>query len=376
MKRRLQQNSLNFAYIIFGVMILMISIEKEIQTVFWANILLNTVFYFYLVTTALFFSSIHCMANARWYRNFNFIHLRIANATRVFGILLLLIIPGAKHLFSWTTSTVEENIFYSQYFNFPFFLLRLLSIIFIINVLCDRVVEKWKTQKYLSRRVCTLYTIFYIILLCISTYDWLLPLYQKWFSTLFPWYIFSSVLAATVALIIVFSFFPGYKSELFDKKLYGYMAAYLFAFNCFWAYLWFSQYLIIWYGNLPEEITYITTIRQHYTITMIVTFILSFVLPFILLISPVFRMKKWILIVASVSSLVGHYMEFYAIVMSGRFPNGHSCGWMEVLIGIAFLFFFLIITSKGINNLKPNHKVNVEEQNFEISSFSVYDNSN
>ncbi|UZD38393.1 hypothetical protein OL230_11135 [Capnocytophaga ochracea] len=137
-------------------------------------------------------------------------------------------------------------------------------------------------------------------------WDWFLSLTPEWHSTLFAWQLLSSFLLSGIALITLFS----------KPEHYSDLGKYLFGFSIFWAYLWFSQYMLIWYANIPEETVYYQTLlSKGYREAIVAMLILSFALPFLILLSSRAKQKKLLLFGTAILILLGQYLNFYLMVM-------------------------------------------------------------
>jgi hypothetical protein len=92
----------------------------------------------------------------------------------------------------------------------------------------------------------------------------------------------------------------------------------MFGFSVFWTYLWFSQFMLIWYANIPEEVVYFITRMDDYTIPFWGMVVINFILPFLILVSSNFKRVYWIITMAGIIILVGHYIYspnlFYHVV--------------------------------------------------------------
>ncbi|NWO29581.1 MULTISPECIES: hypothetical protein [Capnocytophaga] len=182
----------------------------------------------------------------------------------------------------------------------PYFLLRAVGYMAV-----------WVGYRYTLKKFKTLtpHVLFLVIFFLTETpmaWDWLLSLTPEWHSTLFAWQLLSSFLLSGIALITLFS----------KPEHYSDLGKYLFGFSIFWAYLWFSQYMLIWYANIPEETVYYQTLlSKDYGEAIVAMLILSFALPFLILLSSRAKQKKLLLLGTAVLILLGQYLNFYLMVM-------------------------------------------------------------
>ena len=182
----------------------------------------------------------------------------------------------------------------------PYFLLRAVGYMAV-----------WVGYRYTLKKFKTLtpHVLFLVIFFLTETpmaWDWFLSLTPEWHSTLFAWQLLSSFLLSGIALITLFS----------KPEHYSDLGKYLFGFSIFWAYLWFSQYMLIWYANIPEETVYYQTLlSKGYGEAIVAMLILSFALPFLILLSSKAKQKKLLLFGTAILILLGQYLNFYLMVM-------------------------------------------------------------
>ena len=161
-------------------------------------------------------------------------------------------------------------------------------------------------KKFKSLTPHVLFLVIFFLTETPMAWDWFLSLTPEWQSTLFAWQLLSSFLLSGIALITLFS----------KPEHYSDLGKYLFGFSIFWAYLWFSQYMLIWYANIPEETVYYQTLlSKDYGEAIVAMLILSFALPFLILLSSRAKQKKLLLLGTAVLILLGQYLNFYLMVM-------------------------------------------------------------
>ena len=182
----------------------------------------------------------------------------------------------------------------------PYFLLRAVGYMAVWVGYCHTL----KKFKNLTPHV--LFLVIFFLTETPMAWDWFLSLTPEWHSTLFAWQLLSSFLLSGIALITLFS----------KPEHYSDLGKYLFGFSIFWAYLWFSQYMLIWYANIPEETVYYQTLlSKGYGEAIVAMLILSFALPFLILLSSQPKQKKLLLFGTAILILLGQYLNFYLMVM-------------------------------------------------------------
>jgi hypothetical protein len=176
--------------------------------------------------------------------------------------------------------------------------------------------------------------------------DWLMSLEPHWFSTIFGVYVFSGMVVAALSVITIATIWLRATGRIdatvvTDDHLYN-LGALLFAFVCFWAYIAFSQYMLIWYANVPEESFYIVRRLEGGWKSVSVGLALArFVVPFLVLLSRRAKTNPRILVAISLFLLGGQVLDLYWLVMPQASPSGPVLGWTEIgpplLLAGAFL---------------------------------------
>lgn len=184
------------------------------------------------------------------------------------------------------------------------------------------------------------------------SYDLLMSLEPKWFSTMFTVYTFAGVIQSTMALMVII--FVSLKRDQLKhvatpshlKDLSGL----LFAFTIFMTYIGFSQFMLIWYANLPEETYYYLKRSDHGWLAIaVLTWFFKFILPFFGLISQWQKKhEKWLVMVCW-GVLVGQFLDIFWLSMPSNHPELVMIGWMEIGILAMFAGLFGIVVSRWMS---------------------------
>lgn len=177
-----------------------------------------------------------------------------------------------------------------------------------------------------------------------SSWDWVMSIDTHWFSTLFGWYIFSGMwISALIAITILITWLKriGYMEFVTESTMHD-MGKWMFAISFLWTYLYFSQFMLIWYADIPEEVTYFQTRWESYKALMWTVFFVNFAFPMVMLMSRDSKRNFFFLVFVGTIIFVGHYLDMIMIVMPGTVGH-HWTGlsWME--IGNFFFFLGLFI---------------------------------
>jgi hypothetical protein len=137
----------------------------------------------------------------------------------------------------------------------------------------------------------------------------------------------------------------------------------MFGFSIFWTYLWFSQFMLIWYANIPEEVTYFKTRIDLYNLPFFGALVLNFVLPILILVNTDFKRISWIVIMASLIILFGHYIDFFNMIMPATVGDQWFIGVSEIASICFFggLFIYVVFTALTKAPLTPKRSPFIEE---------------
>lgn len=283
--------------------------------------------------------------------------------------LVLLVLPLFLHLhdlFHWThEEAVQADAVLSgksAYLNVQFFSLRTASflaiwIIFGMLFVRNSTKQDVTREPSLTRssvRLAAAFLPLFAITLTFTAFDWAMSLEAHWFSTIYGVYFFSgTVLAALAAttLIVVLMHENGHLPGLRRDHFYS-LGALMFGFVNFWAYIAFSQFLLIWYANLPEE-TYWFMARWEngWQIVSVLLIIAQFAVPYIVLLPQEAKMDLRRLKIMAIWLLVARLIDLFWLVMPSHSPN-LSLSWTELgfpLVGVGIVMLLISWKSKRYN---------------------------
>jgi len=348
----------------------------------WANILLSNYYYISIIVGATFFLAIQYVTQSGWSSMFVRIPHAIGTYMPVAAILILFLIFGMHSIYHWSIPGVAEHQPEIEhkfpYLNIPFFFIRLV-IFFALWILMTWLLRKTSLKedreadlKYFYRS--EQYSRIYIFILAISfsllTFDLIMSIDVHWFSTIFAVKNFVSGFyhaASVITLIVILLNKRGYFRDLSNPHL-RYFSRYIFILGIIWAYLWFIQYIIIWYANIQEETIYfVIRTEGKWRPLFFLNIILNWALPFIILLPSRTNTNKTVLIFVSIILIIGHWVDLFLQIMPGSVGE-FNIGFIEVGIfaGFTGLFIFYVSRSLGKMPLIPkNHPYLGESLNLE-----------
>jgi len=357
---------------------------NQLQNKPWAALYVACIFFMLISLGVLAFYAIQQVAQAGWspvlFRVMQGITAYLPVASVLFFIFLVvtgLHIFNSNNLFIWLDPRViaEDKIIANKsgYLNFPFWIIR--AAVFLIG---------WNLYRYFSRKNClaqdeanddtfykknfkmsAAFLVFFIVTESIMSWDWIMSIDPHWFSTLFGWYVFASFFVSaitTICLVTLYLKSKGYLENVNTSHIHD-LAKFMFGFSVFWTYLWFSQFMLIWYADIPEEITYFVTRIQLYNLPFFGAVVMNFLFPILILINTDFKRISWILVMAGTVILFGHYIDFFNMIMPGTVGDKWFIGVSEIASVFFFLglFIYVVFTALTKAPLLPKRNPFIEE---------------
>lgn len=286
--------------------------------------------------------------------------------------LIVLAIPlifGMHDLFHWTNTEAVNNDAVlkskSGYLNVQFFMIRTFGILiiwFLFYFFLTRNSEKQDatgdpalTKKNIKLSV--IFTPLFLLTLTVFSIDWMMSLEPHWYSTMFGVYYFAGTLVSAFSVATFGSVMlktNGYLDQRIGKDSFYSLGTLIFGFNIFWAYIGFSQFLLIWYADLPEE-TFWMLHRWDGSwkyVSMALLFF-HFVIPFLILTSRRAKTNLKLLKVMSLWMLCAHALDLFWLIMPAYFKGNASIGWCElsfplVVTGLTVLVFKMKADKKNL----------------------------
>src|SRR5690606_3575534 len=200
----------------------------------------------------------------------------------------------------------------------------------------------------------------------IWAFDTIMSLEAHWFSTMFGWYNFSGMWVSglcVITLIVILMKKAGYLSWINENHLHD-LGKFIFAFSIFWTYVWFAQFLLIYYANMPEETVYFyKRLEPEYLPWFWLNIIINFVAPILILMSRNSKRQMNILMWVCIMLLAGHWLDYYMMIMPGTVESHRGFGIIEIGITVGFtgLFSFLTLSQLSKKSLVPTNHPFLEE---------------
>ncbi|SHK62932.1 quinol:cytochrome C oxidoreductase [Hymenobacter psychrotolerans] len=216
--------------------------------------------------------------------------------------------------------------------------------------------------------VSALFLVLYAVSSSISAWDWVMSIDTHWFSTMFGWYVFASWWVSGIAAITLCTILlkqAGYLRWVTAGHLHD-LGKYMFGFSIFWTYVWFSQFMLIWYANLPEESVYFNQrlggFNGQYTWLFFFNLLINFVFPFLVLMTRDAKRQMIMLKIVTIAILIGHWFDFYLMIMPATMQENNGF-IIEFGVALVFLGSFLLLMTKRLAqaSLVPLHHPFLDE---------------
>jgi hypothetical protein len=345
----------------------------------WANLLVNGYFFFGISLIAVFFLAIQYVAEMAWgvttQRVFQAImsYMPIGAAT----ILIVLIASslGYTHLYHWMAEGITDPNSHhydaiiagkSGYLNLPFYWVR--NIIYFTGWLFF---ANWFRKNSLKEDLLDLSTIeggvspnykkaikmsvFFLLFFgyssVASAWDWIMSIDVHWFSTLFGWYAFSGMwIACMIVSVVIVMYLKGQNllKDVNDSHIHD-LVKWMFAVSMLWSYLWFAQFMLIWYANVPEETIYYITRFKDYQLLYLGTFFVNFLLPFFVLISRDTKRNAIFVIPVALIIFFAHFIDVLVMILPGTMHEHGHLGMVEIGMFLTFLGIFIFTVLRALS---------------------------
>ena len=216
-----------------------------------------------------------------------------------------------------------------------------------------------------------IFIVFAAITTSTGAWDWIMSIDTHWFSTLFGWYSFASFFVsacAVIAIITIHLKYSGYLDNVNENHMHDF-GRYLLAFSIFWTYLWFAQYMLIWYSNIPEEVTYYAIRFESYHILIIIALLLNFVTPMLLIQDRAAKRLKGQVLFVAILILLGHFIDVFVMIMPGTVGTHWHLGFVEIGTFLGYIGFFTFIVLNTLSKAplsQKNHPMLIESEHHHI----------
>ncbi|MCB1198319.1 MAG: hypothetical protein KDK51_08085 [Deltaproteobacteria bacterium] len=358
-----------------GIIGLVLSIVGAVieRDQFYFSFLVAGLFWMSILLGALFYTMVHHLVGARWSIVVRRVSETMANAIPYVGIAFLIILfLGLESLYHWTHNNPVDHLLAHKrpYLNVPFFMVRAVLFIGIWSFLGHYLYKHSIAgdQKYEVSDNSKLYKIsapgliVFAMAITFAAFDWIMTLDHHWYSTIFGVYFFAGCAMSFFAfMILVFRSLQnsGHLKNIVTVEHFHDLGKLMFAFTCFWTFTAFSQYMLIWYGNIPEETVWYSHrwvgTWKNWSLFLAIG---HFPIPFVLLMSRLAKRNIKFLVIMAIWLLGMQWVDLYWLVMPNFHHHGIHISWIDFAAWIMVSGFTIhFITRK----LKKNALVPIKD---------------
>lgn len=330
----------------------------------WAGLLLAGYLLTCLGLAGIFFVASQLAAGAAWSVAFRRVPEAMTGALPYGAAILAAVFLAGSSVYGWRQEAAHLEGFKSAWLDLPFFLARA-GIYLLLWFLLTRAIldsshrfdeSRDPVQARRSVRLSVIFLVLFAVSFWLASFDWVMSLEPHWYSTIFGIYNFAGMFSAGLAVMILLVLWLR-RGPLVDFVTHEHLhdlGKYLFAFCTFWMYIWFSQYMLIWYANIPEETVYF--VRRQSGLWMpifLMNLFLNWVVPFVVLLPKWTKRDPAILGKVAVVVLAGRFVDLYLMIfppVSGETP---TLGLWEIGPVAAAAALFVLAFARSFRSRLP-----------------------
>ncbi|MEN8137101.1 MAG: quinol:cytochrome C oxidoreductase [Bacteroidota bacterium] len=337
----------------------------------WSAMYVAALFFLFIAVGTMFFMAVQYIGQAGW----SVVLLRVMEAMSSYMILgglivFLILVAGGLHLhhiFHWMDASLvdpdSENYDSiidgkSGFLNVAFFLIR--AVVYLGGwILALFLIKKYSLEQETAGdykpynkafKVAAIFTVFFGVTSSTGAWDWVMSVDPHWFSTLFGWYVFSGMFVSAVSMIALVTIYlksQGYLEFVNSSHIHD-LGKFMFGLSIFWAYLWISQFLLYWYSNIPEEVTYYIARFEDYKIPFFTMVAMNFAFPLLIIMDSAKKSYFPYMVVTGLVLIVGHYIDLFVMIMPGSVGSQWSFGVVEIGSFLGFFGLFIFCTQRNL----------------------------
>ena len=331
----------------------------------WSNLLLVG---FYLTTLALggaLFVALNYACGASWNVAFRRIPEAMAVLLPPVGIGLLIVLALGRDQYAWHAHGEAGTFWFKELWATPsFWMLRAIFYVGLWNLFSRAMVSVSRRQdlsgrvglSLMNKRLAGAFLVIYAITFSLASFDWLMLLEPMWFSTIWGVYQFAGMIQATIATIVILGILlrrGPLKGVFTDEHLHD-LGKLLIGFSCFWMYMWFSQYMLIWYTNMPEETSYyLPRMQGAWEPLMMLNLVLNWIAPFLILLPKPCKRSESVMMKVAVLALVGRWLDLYLMIFPSTLESTPAFGIWEIASAGLLLGSFGWLFIRSFGNAPP-----------------------
>jgi hypothetical protein len=325
----------------------------------WPDLLLNGYYMLALALAGVVFIALQHLCGASWSADIRRVPEAMMSALPIAALLMLLLFFGREWIYGADRAAAHTSPSKAVYLSTPFFFGRMVLFVaiwiaFALAMRRASLRQDGSAAPIHERRLVQFsgaFIVVFAISFSLASFDWLMTLTRDWSSTIFAIYAFAGLFVgglAAITLAVVLLLERGYLTDVVTDEHLHDLGKLLFAFSIFWAYIWFSQYLLIWYGNLPDETQYyMARTGNRWTALFLLNLVVNWVVPFLVLMAREPKRNPFVLKWIAIVMLAGRWLDLYVAVMPGLTPSP-AVRILDLLITAGYAAAFFLVTTRAL----------------------------
>jgi hypothetical protein len=314
----------------------------------WANWLLVSFYALTLALGGICFVAIHDASGATWAVALRRAPEALAALIPVAAVAVGLVFAARPQIYPWSAEDLAHApdgvlAFKHAWLDWPFFLVR--AVVYAAAwIAFARAIRRRRTGE--RRRIAGVFLAVFAVTFSLASFDWIMSLEPAWYSTIHGVYHFAGLFLSALAAVILIALWlersGALAGVLHEDHLHD-LGKLLFAFSTFWAYIWFSQFMLIWYANIPEETSYyIARTRNGWYALFVANVVLNWMVPFAVLIRRDTKRSRRVLATVAAVVLIGRWLDLYLMILPPVLGDTPGLGiWEAGLLAGGVGFFGL-----------------------------------
>ena len=355
---------------------------------FWAVLLHDSVFFTLITAVSIFVQAAVSLAQGAWLTAYKRIPEAIGANVWIFGSILVVVTflivftvrdaHGVNPIYKWVTPGNDKVLLGKKVFlnpgMFAGFTLAFIGLWAYFGAkfralsLAQEKAPKNDTKIYwIMFRLSGVFLFVYALSqMSTAPWLWIMSVQPHWYSTLFSWYTFASAFVSGMSLILLWVVYLKNQGnlKLVTVEHVHDLGKFMFAFSIFWTYLWFAQYMLIWYSNQPDETFYFKMRQQGpYSVIFYANFIINFCMPIFIIMSRPSKRNYFTVTLMAMFIIFGHWLDFFQMIMPGPLGAAWHINWYEIgiFMGFAGLLIFTVSRTLTKSSLIPHNNLLLKE---------------
>ena len=336
----------------------------------WSSLFVAT---FYLLTIGLggtLFVALTYVTGGGWHVAFRRVPEAMARIVPFAGAAIVIVLALRMRQYGWHHHGEGDagTFWFKQLWLTPtFWLLRSVGYVVVWSLLGGWLVNRSRVQDKSSAtsecltgsiRLSAVFLIAYALTFSMASVDWIMALEPMWFSTMWGVYNFSGMILAALAVVTILcvqlSRQGGPLFGTFNTEHLHDLGKLLIGFSCFWMYIWFSQYMLIWYSNIPEETSYfITRTNGPWGPVVVVSIVLNWLVPFFVLLPKPAKRNRTIMVRVAIVLLVGRWVDLYLMVYPSVLGETPVFGICEIAAACCGTIVGIVLVERAFGSASP-----------------------